>query len=91
MWGPDTIGVFAVDAAKGTLSEVEEVTSGGTMPRSFAIDPTGRYLLAANELSSNIVLFRIDANTGQLSFTNTELKIDVPVSIVFVRGALLKR
>lgn len=84
MWGPDTISVFAINSAKGTLSEVEEVPTGGTMPRSFAIDPSGRYLLVANELTGNVDLFRIDANTGQLSPTATELKIDVPVSIVFV-------
>jgi 6-phosphogluconolactonase len=84
MWGPDTIGVFAIDPAKGTLSEVEEMPSGGTMPRSFAIDPTGKYLLTANELSGNVVLFRIDSNTGKLLPAGSEAKIDVPVSIVFV-------
>lgn len=84
MWGPDTIGVFAIDSTKGTLSEVEEMPSGGTMPRSFGIDPTGRYLLAANELTGNVVLFRIEGDTGKLLPTTTELKIDVPVSIVFV-------
>ena len=25
MWGPDTIGVFAIDPVKGTLTEVEQV------------------------------------------------------------------
>jgi 6-phosphogluconolactonase len=84
MWGPDSIGVFAIDKEKGTLTEVEQVPPGGTMPRNFAIDPTGAYLFAANELTGNVVLFHIDNNTGRLSPANKELKIDVPVSIVFV-------
>ena len=84
LWGPDSIGVFAIDPEKGTLTEVEQVSPGGTMPRNFAIDPTGAYLFAANELTGNVVLFHIDGTTGRLSPANKELKIDVPVSIVFV-------
>jgi 6-phosphogluconolactonase len=84
LWGPDTIGVFSIDPEKGTLTEVEQVPPGGTMPRNFAIDPTGSYLFSANELSGNVLLFRVDNNTGRLTPTKTDLKIDVPVCIVFV-------
>ena len=84
MWGPDSIGVFAIDPDKGTLTEVEQVPPGGTMPRNFAIDPTGSYLFAANELSGNVFLFKVDSNTGRLSPTTANVKIDVPVCIVFV-------
>jgi 6-phosphogluconolactonase len=84
MWGPDSIGVFAIDPDKGTLTEVEQMPPGGTMPRNFAIDPTGSYLFAANELTGNIVLFKIDGRSGRLSPTKTELKIDVPVCIIFL-------
>jgi 6-phosphogluconolactonase len=84
LWGPDTIGVFSIDPEKGTLTEVEQVPAGGTMPRNFAIDPTGSYLFSANELSGNVLLFRIDDKTGRLTATKTEVKIDVPVCIQFV-------
>jgi 6-phosphogluconolactonase len=84
LWGPDSIGVFSINPAKGTLTEVEQVAPQGTMPRQFAIDPTGAYLFAANELTGNVVLFRVDSSTGRLSPTKTELKVDVPVCIVFV-------
>jgi len=84
LWGPDTIGVFSIDPEKGTLTEVEQVPPGGTMPRNFAIDPTGSYLFSANEYSGNVPLFRINSVTGKLTPTKTDLKIDVPVSIVFV-------
>ena len=60
------------------------VSTGGTMPRNFAIDPTGAYLFSANELTGNVSLFRIDEKTGRLSPTKTEVKIDVPVCVVFV-------
>ena len=84
LFGPDTIGVFSIDPEKGTLSEVEQVAPGGTMPRNFAIDPTGSYLFSANEKSGNVQVFRVDNSTGKLTPTDTNLKIDVPVCVVFV-------
>jgi 6-phosphogluconolactonase len=84
MWGPDSIGVFAIDPTRGILTEVEQVPPGGTMPRNFGIDPTGAYLFSANELTGNVVLFRVDGASGRLTQTKTELKIDVPVCVVFV-------
>jgi len=81
---PDTIGVFAIDSSNGTLSLVEQSLTGGIMPRSFKIDPTGTYLLAANELSNNVVLFKIDSATGRLTKTGKEIGVDTPVCIQFV-------
>jgi 6-phosphogluconolactonase len=82
--GPDTIGVFAIDPQAGTLTPVEQSPSGGTMPRSFAIDPTGAWLLAANELTDNVVVFRIDAATGKLNKTGKEITVNTPVCLQFV-------
>jgi 6-phosphogluconolactonase len=82
--GPDTIGVFAIDSEKGTLSEIEQQNTGGIMPRHFAIDPTGTYLFAENELTDNVVLFRIDSTTGRLSPAGKTLKLDTPVCLKFL-------
>jgi 6-phosphogluconolactonase len=84
LWGPDTIGVFSIDPENGKLTEVEQVAPGGTMPRNFAIDPTGAYLFSANQVSGNVLVFHVDGNTGRLTPTSTDLKLDVPVCIVFV-------
>jgi len=80
---PDTIGVFSIDPQSGMLAPVEQSLTGGVMPRNFKIDPTGAYLLAANELSNNIVLYKIDTASGRLSKTATEIKVDTPVCIQF--------
>jgi len=80
--GPDTIGFFAINPEQGTLSAVEQTPTGGIMPRSFAIDPTGNYLLAANELTNNIVVFRIEP-TGKLAKTGKEIMVDTPVCLQF--------
>ena len=82
--GPETIGVFSIDPADGTLTPVEQTPTGGSMPRNFKIDPTGAYLLAANELSNSVVVFKINASTGRLSKTGAEIKVDTPVCLQFV-------
>jgi 6-phosphogluconolactonase len=80
---PDTIGVFAIDSKTGMLSPVEQSLSGGVMPRNFKIDPSGAFLLAANQISNNVVVFKIDSTTGRLSQTGTEIKVDTPVCLQF--------
>jgi 6-phosphogluconolactonase len=82
--GPESIAVLAIDPRNGTLTPVEQVDSGGIMPRNFKIDPTGAYLFSANQLTNNIVLFKIDSTTGRLSKAGTEIKVDTPVCIQFV-------
>ena len=59
-WGPDTIGIFAIDPEKGTLTLVEQTLSGAIMPRNFAIDPTGSFMLVAHQYSNNVIVFKID-------------------------------
>jgi 6-phosphogluconolactonase len=54
------------------------------MPRNFEIDPTGKYLLAANQLSNNVVVFNIDSATGRLSKSGKEVMADTPVCLKFV-------
>jgi 6-phosphogluconolactonase len=81
--GPESIGVFAIDPRNGTLTPVEQVDSGGIMPRNFKVDPTGAYLFSANQLTNNIVLFKIDSATGRLKKTGREINVDTPVCIQF--------
>jgi 6-phosphogluconolactonase len=66
------------------LTPVEYISTQGRTPRHFALDPTGSYLVAANQNSSSAVLFRIDPKTGRLSATGDVLKdAGSPVCIVF--------
>jgi len=82
--GHDSIAVYAIDAAKGTLTLVEITPTGGKEPRSFEIDPTGKYLFAENQKSDNIVVFRIDQKTGKLTPTGKVLDVPSPVCLKFL-------
>jgi 6-phosphogluconolactonase len=82
--GHDSIAVFAVDAAEGTLTQVERVPTQGKIPRGFELDPTGGYLVAANQNSNSLVVFQIDQKTGRLTPTGQKLEVMGPVDVEFV-------
>jgi len=81
--GHDSIAVFTIDPAKGTLTLVENTPTQGRVPRNFGIDPTGGYLFAANQNTDNIVVFRIDQKTGRLTPTGQVLEVGSPVCVKF--------
>lgn len=83
--GHDSVSVFAADAQSGRLTFVQNVSAGGKVPRGLGIDPTGRWLITANQKSQNAVEFQIDAATGKLSLTGQELKIGSPVDVKFAK------
>jgi 6-phosphogluconolactonase len=83
--GDDSIAIFRIDAAKGTLTSAGRVSTQGKTPRGFAIDPAGRFLVAGNQNSGTVVVFRIDQQTGGLTPTGTVLQVGSPVSVVFSR------
>ena len=56
--GDDSIVTFAVDQM-GLLSNPSFTTSGGACPRHFTLDPSGQWLLVANQDTNNIVVFRL--------------------------------
>jgi 6-phosphogluconolactonase len=56
--------------------------SGGRTPRNFALDPSGEWLLAANQDSDTIVAMRRDSRTGGLS--DPEKVFDIPSAVCLV-------
>ncbi|WP_415867219.1 lactonase family protein [Thalassobellus suaedae] len=52
------------------------------VPRNFTLDPSGKFLLVANQKSQNISVFSINSSTGKLSFLN-DVKVPRPVCLLF--------
>jgi 6-phosphogluconolactonase len=69
--GSNSIVVYSIDTATGTITLVGHTDTGGKTPRSFAIDPAGTFLYAANQDSKNVVAFRIDPSLGTLTKLDT--------------------
>jgi 6-phosphogluconolactonase len=81
--GYDGITLFAIHPTKGRLAPVECVSTQGKTPRNFAIDPVGQWLVVGNEDSNNLVVFRIDPETGRLA-AKSEAFVPSPACIQFV-------
>jgi 6-phosphogluconolactonase len=79
--GHDSIAVFKI-LPDGTLEYIYAQPVFGKTPRNFALDPSGRYLVAANQDTDNIVSFTIDLNDGKLSKAG-EINIPSPVCVKF--------
>jgi len=82
--GHNSIAVFRV-GTDGALTLVEHELTRGTTPRSFGIDPSGRWLIAGNQGSGSLSVFRIDDTTGALDPVGPLVPVDAPVSVVFVK------
>lgn len=78
-----SVAVFAIDSKTGTLLLVEIDSTGGKTPRNFAIDPTGSWLLAANQDSDTIVVFRLDPKGGHLVATGEVVQVPSPACVTF--------
>ena len=81
--GPDTIAMYAVDAATGRLTFRGVEPIRGKEPRNFAIAPGGRFLLAAGQHSASVTVFAIDPDNGMLTFTGKQVDVPTPTCIRF--------
>lgn len=82
--GHDSIVAYAIAEKNGTLTQTEDVPTGGKEPRNFAIDPSGTFLLAENQNTNTIVEFRIDRATGKLTPTGETLAVPSPICLAFL-------
>jgi len=77
------IAIYAI-GKDGKLTYAGRQSSLGSAPRNFAIDPSGNFLLAANQNSDDIFLFKRDQKTGLLSPTGAKITVSMPVCLKFV-------
>jgi len=81
--GCDTIAQLAV-GADGKLALQSSAPSVVAFPRSFAIDPSGKWLIAAGQKDNRIGVLKIDPVTGAMTATDQTVDVGVPVCILFV-------
>lgn len=78
--GMDSIAVFRLSPS-GQPQLIQNISTGGVMPRNFTIDKKGRWLLAANQRTGNIAVFSIDPATGRLTDTGKRIELSAPVCL----------
>jgi 6-phosphogluconolactonase len=80
----NSICIYKVNAKTGQLQIVGYETSKIATPRNFVIDPTGNYLLVANQSKNNIVVFKRDFKTGLIAFTGITYQTGTPVCLKMI-------
>ena len=76
--------VFAIDPLTGRLTELQRRAVEGDHPREFSLDPSGKFLLIANQKSNQIVVLERDAKSGLLGKTVQKLPMDAPSDLKFL-------
>ncbi len=78
----NTITGFSINK-NGKLSLIQIIPTGGKTPRNFVIDPTGQFLLVANQNSDTITFFKRDMESGKLSGMENSISVPKPVCLKF--------
>jgi 6-phosphogluconolactonase len=81
--GHDSIAIWEVEDANGELRPVGHESTRGKTPRGFSLDPTGSWLLVANQESDTIVSFRRDPGSGRLTAVGPVTQTPSPVAFLF--------
>lgn len=81
--GHDSIAVFSADA-KGLLKPIDYTPTQGKTPRGFVLDPTGNWLIAGNQDTDTMVIFKVNHSTGKLTAAGPPIAIGAPVAFQFV-------
>jgi len=81
--GENSIAVYAIDQDTGEPTLIQNIDTRGMRPRTFALDPAGRVLVAANQepflvregalvrtVPASLAVFRVGAD-GKLDFVRT--------------------
>jgi 6-phosphogluconolactonase len=82
--GDDSIVVNAFDSATGKLTFVQRITDGIKVPRNFAIDPSGKWLVCANLKADTATVYRVDPETGRLALAGS-VAVPEPLCVRFLQ------
>ena len=80
----NTIAIFSINPSNGQLFGIDHQSTLGKTPRNFNFDPTGNFLLVANQNSDEVVIFSRDKETGLLTDTGQRINVSTPVCLKWI-------
>ena len=82
--GDDSIAVYAIQSdGKLSLVEIKKLTV--KVPRGMDMDPKGHWIVVAGQASNDITSLSIDKSSGKLTESNSKVKLNQAVCIVFTK------
>ncbi len=80
----DSVTVLAIDPETGRLAFRQNLPTEGKQPRFLDVEPGGKHLVAANELTHTLTVFHIRED-GTLEREITQIPAGSPVCVVWKR------
>ena len=80
----NTIAIFSINPATGKLTAIGYEPVLGKAPRNFNFDPSGNFLLVANQDTDEVVVFKRNKQTGLLKDTGERIKAGNPVCVKWI-------
>ena len=80
--GEDSIAHFKVDPQSGHAELWKSYSTRGWYPRDFILTRDEKLLIAANQLSENMVIFQRNPLTGELTLTEEANIVNAPVALM---------
>jgi len=79
----DFMATFSV-SPDGRLTMIDKSSCGGKRPRHLTVDPSGRWLLVANQDTDTIAVFSRNSTTGKLAGEGRTFPLSRPQCLVFL-------
>ncbi len=84
--GNDTVSVFQFDEAAGELERIQIEPVRGSWPRNINLSPDGGWLIAAGCDSNSAAPFKVDPETGRLTYVRGSKFVPHPICVLFTGG-----
>ncbi|KAG2824680.1 hypothetical protein PC129_g6287 [Phytophthora cactorum] len=78
--GHNSVAIYAIDETNGTLTPLGWESTRGRTPRGFTIYED--WLIVANQASDDMYVFKVDGQTGLLTYTGNSYEIDGAVCLL---------
>lgn len=82
--GHNSLVIFKIDPATMKPEVVGWMKEAIHWPRNFTLDPSGRFMLVANQKSDEISIYKRDGSTGRLTFTGHKIFVSKPVCLTWL-------
>ena len=79
--GENTIAVFEVQP-DFTVKHIQSISTEGDFPRDFNLNQDENYLLASNQNSDNLTLYKRNPSTGKLTLLQKDVNCPEPVCVM---------
>ncbi|GGB93407.1 hypothetical protein GCM10011325_21010 [Dyadobacter sediminis] len=81
--GHNSVTGFKINS-NGELEMVDQQTKSIATPRDFNIDPSGKFMIIANQSTDNLVVYDVDASTGKFTFRQESIAVKLPICVAFL-------